>query len=762
MTYEQFELPNQRMPESKWNRKLYLDHANKMIEYIGNDVFTNRNDNIAKYYRRYSCELSAKEQKLNESLTSQYGFDMGVEYMVYPLCEMVVDQLVSEYISVPMRKKLFSINKEAINSKLEEKVKYINEEIFRVENEKLQNELGFTPETENPEIELPDDIEQFFSKDYKTNAEEIGDDIIEQFLEVLKEKRKVKTLLQDYLISEQVIATIEAKDGHPTIRRARYDESYVDVNPDEEIQTDINIFAYFPYYTKNEILNNYNLNKEQLTTLDEVFAKMESGKLTNEPFDFGRNNGVDSAGFNNSKSGVSYRDWFDTNSRNRIRVMKMQWKSRKQIRAKVFVNPHTGEEELKLLKKDEKPRKRDKIKTTTIEVIREVEMIGPELVLKFGECKERLTFIDNKKKVVLPVVALIGRNTMYTGEIRSVVAKIEPLQKMASDLLFELRLAMKANDGRILVYDTAQTPKQFLDQGPGKALNRVLHHIKKDKMLLFNSKDHKSRATFNQFTALDLSNRGQVKDIIDALMLMEDLGRKFVGLSKERTGEVGQYQTKGGTDRAVMASNARTEVYFNPFDEFFQTLLNTMLVKSKTIYKAGQVFQYVFGDLKTKFLTIFQEYFNVDLGIYFGNRFKDQKDKEIIDGAAQQALSNASDKELILDLINVLQGDSASESKAILEKGLNTFQKLQEENAKAAQAAQEAQNAHDMSIEEKIDERGREKNINNIEVAQIYADNKTYNETQKVNSQEVQTLAKLSVDQLKNEKEDMEKDEKNE
>jgi hypothetical protein len=762
MTYEQFELPNQRMPESKWTKKLYLEHANKMIEYIGNDVFTRRNDSISKYYRRYSCELSPKEVQANDSLTKQYGFDLGVEYMIYPLCEMVVDQLVSEYISVPMRKKLYSINKSAINSKLDEKVKYINEEIFRAENEKLENELGFIPETEDPDIDLPDDIEEFFAKDYKTQAEEIGDDIIEQFLEVLKEKRKVKTLLQDYLISEQVIATIEEKDGHPTIRRAKYDECYIDVNPDEEIQNDINIFAYFPYYTKNEILNKYNLDTEQLKTLDEIFAKMESGKLTNEPFDFGRNNGVDSVGFNNSKSGVSYRNWYDTNSRNRIRVMKMQWKSRKEIRAKVHTNQHTGEEIYTLIGKDEKPRARDVIKKTTIEVIREVEMIGPELVLKYGECKERLSFIDNKKKVMLPVVSLIGRNTMYTGEIRSVVAKIEPLQKMASDLLFELRLAMKANDGRILVYDTAQTPKQFLDQGPGKALNRVLHHIKKDKMLLFNSKDHKSRATFNQFTALDLSNRGQVKDIMDALMLMEDLGRKFVGLSKERQGEVGQYQTKGGTDRAVQASNARTEVYFNPFDEFLQDLLGRMLIKSKSIYKSGQVFQYIFGDLKTKFLTVFQEYFNSDLGIYFGNRFKDQKDKQIIDGAAQQALSNASDKELILDLINVLQGESASESKAILEKGLSTFQKLQAENAKAAQAAEEAKMAHEMAIEDKIDERGREKNINNIEVAQIYADNKTFNDTQKINSQEVQTLAKLSVDQLKAEKDSIAKEKKSE
>lgn len=759
MTYDQFELPNQRLSESKWTKKLYVEHANRMIEYIGNDTYTIRNELIAKYYRRYNCELSPKEQKVNESLTKQYGFDLGVEYMIYPLCEMVVDQMVGEYITTPMRKKLFSINKDAINSKLDEKVKYINEAIFREENKKLENELGFVPETESPDVDLPDDIDKFFAMDYKTIAEEVGDDITEQFLEVNKEKHKIKTLLQDYLISEQVIGWLDSKDGHPTIRRAKYDECYIDLNPDEEIQKDINIFAAFPFMTKNEILNKYDLDDQQFKELDEVFKKMASGKLNDEPFSFARRDGVDT--YTNCQTGVSYRDWYDNNSKNRIRVMHMQWKSRKEIRAKVFINEHTGEETFKLLKSDEKPRNRDNVKTITIETIRFIEMIGPTLILRYGESKERLSFIDNKKKVTLPVVALIGRNTLYSGSIRSVVARVEQLQKIASDLLFELRLAMKSNDGRVIVYDAAQIPKQFLDAyGTKNALKRVMHHMKKDRMVIINSKDKNHRASFNQFTALDLSNRGQTQDIINALLLIEDLARKFVGLNKERQGEVGQYQTASGTDRAMLQSNARTEIYFNPFDEFFQDLLTKMLIKAKTVYKTGEVFQYVFGDLKAKFLTVYAEFFNSDLGVYFGDRFKDKKDKEVIDGAAMQSLSNASDKELILDLINVLQAESASESKAILEKGLATFQKLQEANAKAAQEAEKAKQEHELAIEDKRKEIADDRNQNNIDVAHIYADNKAYTENEKNSSQELMKLAEIGAKQLEIEKKELETSEK--
>lgn len=753
MNYNQFELPNQNLPESAWTKKYYLEHANKMIQYVGNDTFTELNEKIAKCYRRYSCELSPKEKELNTTITKQYGYEIGVEYMIYPLAEMIVDQLVSEYISVSMRKKLYSINKDAINEKLDKKVRFISEEIFRKENEKMQNELGFVPETENPEIDLPDDIELFFSKSYKTLAEELGDDIVEQFLEVLKEKRKVKTLIQDYLIGERVIASIDEKDGHPTIVRSKYDECYIDINPDEEIQTDINIFATFPFMTKNEILNKYDLNKEDREKLDGIFTKMSNGLLLDAPFSFNASV-ADTKGYQNCPQGVSYNNWADKNSKNRIRVLRMKWRSRREIRAIVHTDKYTGEEIFKILKPDEKERKRDNVRTATIETVRELEMVGPEMLLSFGESKERITFMDNKKKVLLPVVALIGRNTMYSDEIRSVVAKIAPLQKMASDILFELRLAIKANNGRVLVYDTAQIPKQFLDTyGHKNAINRMLHHIKKDKILLFNSKDKiGSKATFNQFTALDLSNRGQTQDLINAIMLIEDLARKFVGLSKERQGEVGQYQTAQGTDRAVMGSNARTEVYFNPFDEFYQALLGTMLMKSKHIYKKGQVFSYVFGDLKAKFLTMFQEYFNSDLGIYFADRFKNKRDKELIDAAAQQALGNTSDKELLLDLINVLQSESASESKAILEKGLTAFAKLQAENAKSAQAAEEAKMKHEMEKEDRLDARDQAKNQNNIDVANIYADNKTFNENEKRTTEELIAAAKIAQDSAKEEK----------
>src|SRR5210317_873005 len=98
MTYEQFELPNQRRPEKEWTKKLYLEHANRLIEFVGNRTLSRRNEVVARLYRAYNCMLSGKELEANKTITKQYGHDLGVQYTIYPLSEMLVDQLVGEYL----------------------------------------------------------------------------------------------------------------------------------------------------------------------------------------------------------------------------------------------------------------------------------------------------------------------------------------------------------------------------------------------------------------------------------------------------------------------------------------------------------------------------------------------------------------------------------------------------------------------------------------------------------------------------------------
>jgi hypothetical protein len=280
-----------------------------------------------------------------------------------------------------------------------------------------------------------------------------------------------------------------------------------------------------------------------------------------------------------------------------------------------------------------------------------------------------------------------------------------------------------------------------------------MHHIKKDKLMIINSKQKGTSASFNQFTSLDLSQKGAVQDLFNGLAIIEDLASKFVGISPEREGEIHQNQTATGTDKAIRGSFARTEVIYTPFDEFIQALLEKVILKAKQDYEKGEVIHYVFGEFKTRFLTVFDEFFASDIGMYLSDARKDKEASERIDRAAEMSLSNATAPEIIMGLIEVFEGESAVEKKAVFQKMLTSMDKLRQEQAKAQQEAMQAEMAREKEKDDLELLKSREGNVTEKEVAEIYVRGKGMADTLKSTSAERIAAAKIIADKEKEKKE---------
>ena len=371
-------------------------------------------------------------------------------------------------------------------------------------------------------------------------------------------------------------------------------------------------------------------------------------------------------------------------------------------------------------------------------------MCGPDLVLEYGVDNERASRIDDPKNDSIFVAAIRRNNNLSAMQMRSAAYKLLQLQEFASECLFELRLAMRRNNGRVLVYDAAQVPKQFLKSGGyTNAINRVMHHAKKDQFLIINSADKQSRYNFNQFTSLDLSTKGLMQDLFNMLGLIEELAGKFLGLSPQREGNIDQYESATGTERAVSQSTARTEIYVKPFESFLKYLLDKVLIKGKYVYEENETAQYIFGDLKTKFFKIYPDYFQEDVGVYIADNFAEQKKKSVIDSAATQALSNAATPDLILSLIETLNADTAGESEAIFTRAVKAMNKLKEQEAESAAASQQASQEATAKIEQgKIDLK-REEFQNNLDVKMLEINGRANAENNKTTSQEKIKIAEL-------------------
>lgn len=701
-------LPDQTIPEYEKTKEWHMDHINGYVGYSSSASYTDERKDIMKYYRAYNAELNEEELALTKSVTCPNGNDLGQEYIVYPLIQSKIEQIVGEFMRRPSRRKAYVMDKRSKAKKLEEKLKMVSEEIMRELTESMQGDLGFTPETEGQDMELPVDIEEFFEKDYKTIEEEVTDALLKYFLDVNKEKEKLRHLFTDYAICDRAHATVEKKDGNTTLRKIHPLDCDYSLDPYKVVQDNHEYFFENYYLTENEIYNSFtSLTQSQKDDVKATFSALG-----------------DSDGSNDTSDG-----WFRSSNKSyRMRVVVAKWKSRKRVSIKKSVSKNTGEVFNKKLPEDYKPRKRDNIEHIDGEMPRFCIMIGPDLCLDWGLMSERYSRVDSNWTCVLPIVSIVRDNTIGSSKIKSIAAKLYQLQSMASEILFEIRLAMKsAGDSRVLVYDAAQTPKDFVSrEGFEGGLNRVLHHIKKDKLMIINSKEKgRDKNTFNQFTSLDLSSKGGLQDLFTGLGMIEDLASNFIGMSPEREGQVGQYQTATGTDKAIRGSSTRTEIIYTPFDDFVQTLLERVVMKMKYDYEESEVIQYVFGDMKTKFLTVFKEFFLADIGIYLADASKDQEVAERIDRAAELAVQGTNTPDMMMGLIEVFEGETAAEKKQVFERILKSLEEVRAENQKAMQeqAAAEAEKAE----QDRLDDIAlkREAFQNNLDVALIYKDGKS-------------------------------------
>lgn len=734
-------LPDQTIPESQKTEEWHMSHITQYASFSLSHSYNDEKTNMLKYFRAYNCELNEEEQKKIKSITCPNGTDLGVEYIVYPLIQNKIEQVVGEYLLRPIRRKAYVIDKKSKNAKFEEKLKMVSEEIMRDLTKKMQDDLGFEPETENPQVDLPADIEEFFEKDFKMLAEEVADNLLALFLDVRKEKQKLPQLFIDYCITDRCHGILDKKHGHTTLRKVHPLDADYDIDPYKVVQDNHEYFFENYYLTENEIYNSFTLTTKQKEEVKEMFNALtqpQEGDQDSEAL------GVTS----------KYDGWYQTSNKvNRLRIVNAMWKSRKRVSIKISENKKTKEKVYRKLKDETEIRKKDTVKHIDGEMPRFCIMIGPNICLDYGLMEQRYSSKENPYECKLPVLSIIRDNTTGTSHIKSVAAKLYQLQEIASEILFEIRLALKsAGNSRVLVYDAAQTPKAFSKGGYENGLNRVMHHIKRDKLMIINSAEKKSnKHTFNQFTSLDLSQKGAIQDLFNGLAIIEDLAAKFVGISPEREGQIGQYQTATGTDKAIRGSTARTEIIYTPFDQFVQSVLEAVLLKAKHDYEEGEVIQYIFGEMKTKFMKIYKDFFDSDFGLYLSDGRKDKEAQERIDAAAEMALSNAggSAPELIMGLIEVFEGETAVEKKAVFQRMVNSLEKLKQESQEAAAQEAQAKAEAEQAIRDQDMLKAREGNETEKEVATIYANNKIAADNVKANSAEMIKAAELEVEREK-------------
>ena len=700
-----YNFPDQTIAETKKTEKWHSDHINGFVKFTNTSIYKENKEEIEKLYFAAAARIHPKEELLiKKTITERYcDLNLGPQYDIYPLIENNIEQLMGDYRLRPLRLFALTKNPDAVVAKLDEMYDVLLERLMRKSHKEIEEEDGIEIPTENPDMELPEEDDKDFFKNYRTNSEKQAQSILYFLLVIRKEKEKIYQALFHYLITGTVVMIMDEKDGHPTIHVPNVMATDIDINPNNNVQDDPQYIAYSEFMGLNEIFNTYDLDKKKKDKIKSY-----------------SNQGADNL------QGKIDADWYKKGGNSdemQVRTITFIWKSRIKQRFLRIENDE-GKEEMKILPDDYEMRKRDDIVTIDIENIRHCTMIGPDLVLEYGVLKDQMKALGNRKKRFIHAVGLNTNNKTGTNTIRSIAKKLKFLQDYASEILYEIKIAMRQVDGGVLQYDLANIPKEWMKLGIDKAIEKVNYTIKRDRTMYINTADKKSNG---YASAVQLSQKSRLGDLTALLGLIESLAEKISGVDSKNA----DYTKTGTAEINMLKASARVENIFGPFDTFVEKFLERMILKAQNIYKDGDVFNYYAGDNSLEFLKIMPEFAIDELGITLSDPRKELESQQYIQRSAEQMLPNMQDPKMILELIKINMSDSASESVEILEKGIEAMEKAAVERQKGQQAAEQA--AAEAQAKKEKDELDLEyaKIKGNETVANIYADNKTRTDANK-------------------------------
>jgi len=654
--------PSQLLPDSKKDKKWCEHMLDAIVNHTGH-VDSPENRYQLKDVRNYDIYNGDFNRDDYKYLTEQYGYNYPARLVNYPIVQPKIDLLLGEDLHRPLDTKVVTINQEAINRKEDQKVTMVMNKLLGEVKEEMKK-LGMDVKNEGQEIPIPDDIDTFMRYNYRESIEEAVQDGLEFLTNKYKIKNKFKEGFRDLLITGKECYRVEIKDGDPQVRRVDPRSLCYDLTSETDDLGEANWVTEERWLSPSDIIDEFG---EQLD--DKQIRLIESMSQQNK---------IDQHS--------EYRNWYARGESGelRVKVVHAEWRSLRKIQYKLSPNKHDNEKPFRKMVSDKyRKRKGEKVRKVVVDDIWQATKIGGSIMVNCQRVPNQVRSLDDPSAANLSYIGVVRNHT--TGNPVSMVDLLKNVQMLYNITMYHIELSMARSGGKAVVYDVAQMPANL-----GMNMQDIMYHIKNDGIIPINSKDEGLQAqTFNQFQQIDFTLSNSVQQLINLKVMLEDMAGQVSGVTRQREGQVEQYEQVGNQQRAVVQSATITRSWFWSHDMVKQDVLMRCANLMKICWSTGKKTATVFGDGTYKFISILPEVSLNDYGVFLGDGGKDERMKEAVTQLAQSALQGGQID--MLDVVRIFKSDTLTEAEHILEKGLEAAKEMQAQQQQAMQEQAQAE-----------------------------------------------------------------------
>lgn len=626
-------------------------------------------EGIEKYYSAYYDDYRQRDfenfnlyngifdKEQYAYVTDTYSQTSPARLVNYSIMKHMIDSVVGEYLSQPLRFSVEVANKDAVSQKHERKVGFISEALLRPYRAKIEEMMGFglTPDTIG--LAIPDNIDEFSKMTFRENVEDVVHNGLDHLIEKHRFQDTFKRGLYDLCISGKEFYKAEIVGNDPVIRRVDPRNIIYDIDVDREDLTHAEFIAEQRLITVSDIIHEFRewLHPEDIRTLEELRSIVEATLL--------------------DRYDEAYR-WFKfyNSYLTHIRVVQVEFRAHREVMVKVSENKYDPEHPfIKVLPDDYEPKKGEKIEYREVVEVWEATRIGPDIYVRIRPSpiqvrREEWGYAD----VPMSYVGAIHYN--IDGRTISLVDVMKNLAILYNITMYNIELVMARSAGKAVVYDVAQKPGKM-------EIDDIVYQAKNHGFIWINSAQEgmQLRTGFNQFQQIDFAMSNALTQLINLKLMIEQTLQTLTGLNPARLGAIQADAPVGTTESKVQQSSFITQPLFYLHKKTIEDVMTRLTDLIKRAWAGRKEFVFPLGERGVKFLKLLaDEDLNMnDYAIHIRNSFKDMKNKQVIEGMSEAALRGG--QITFLDLIKTINADTAKEAEKVLEKSLKATQQLNEQ-----------------------------------------------------------------------------------
>jgi hypothetical protein len=742
MGYEQ--IPRQKLPikkkGDKWRRSCvdaYIDLSNQGTGY------TSSREDLRRYYDYYNGIIDEGDYRYVLQPYGKTRKNFPSQMRNYPIIKPIIDLLLGEKSKRPLNYTVTVQNSDTVTLKEQAK----NDMLMENFKKQFANELGergINTGMDPMDIEVPEHILQLFENSYVDNRAIMGQKGLNYIMYNENIREKFNKAWFHFLISGQTYTHRGVRNGETFYEVLNPVDVDYDLDPDLDyvedgdwaltrkwVHTSTVIDNYYDYLTEDQVLE---LEDPKHSETDNYFLYASAA----------------------SKDPNSYRNRL-------VEVISVYWKSRKRIGFMAYLDPSTGAIEEKEVEDGyrmpaELKETGAKIEWLWVNEVWEGTRIDGRFYINMRPIPNQRQSIDDASTCKLPINGRRYSN-INTSNVSLVQLGI-PYQLNYNIYKYRLELAIARSKDIVAQFDINMIPKKW-------DMDKFMYYVEGTGIAWVDYNKEGIQLSPQHQSVLDMSIK-TIEQYITLLGSILEEWEKLSGVTRQRQGEIGQYEGKSSSQQAIVQSSHITEDLFKKFEGMERRDMQALLDYSKEAWHAGKKGMYVMPDGTQEFLDIDSvNYMESNFGIFVSNSGKDQEKLDLIKGMSQAMIQNGLPASAALE---IFESDSFPIIKSKIKKAETAQQQLEQAQQQAQQqqvAAQLKADQEKLQLELNEKQKDRDNAIKialiqseGAEAAQTVSENKNVRDfTTKLKDLDIKTLAQQEVERSNKADENIKRDE---